>query len=216
MLVGNETVETTLQRIVDVAGRCMVGSTGCSVTLPSPNRTAVATSDAVRTIDAQEYALNEGPCIAAMATKDFQRVEDAGADQVFPRFADVLRSEGVGSAIGVPLVIGDEVLGALNVYAAKPHAFGRQEELDAQLLADQAAVVLANTRSFTECGERVRQLQEALDTRVVIEQAKGVVMERERCDAEQAFEILKTQSQHTNRKLRLVAAEVLESVRRAS
>jgi AmiR/NasT family two-component response regulator len=73
-------------------------------------------------------------------------------------------------------------------------------------------VALWNARTYDECGEKVRQLQEALETRIVIEQAKGILMERGRCSSDVAFEALREASQRTNRKLRMIAGEVVESV----
>jgi GAF domain-containing protein len=212
LLVGKEPIEATLQRIVDVADRAIPEVVGCSVTLAAPARTAVASNDAVRAIDAEEYSLGEGPCLAAIATGAFQRLTDSTRDDEFPKFSQVLRREHVGCALGVPLLVEGEVIGALNVYGDRPGGFGSSEEQAAQLVADQAAVVLANARNFDACGARVRQLQEALDTRVVIEQAKGVLMERLKCSPDAAFEALKSQSQRQNRKLRLVAADVVASV----
>src|SRR6478672_6315867 len=99
LLLGREAFESTLQRTVDVADRAFAGaSAGCSVTLASPPRTAVATNDAVRAIDAEEYALREGPCIAAMDTGRPQHIDDAGTDEQFPRFSAVLVREHLGSA----------------------------------------------------------------------------------------------------------------------
>ena len=100
----------------------------------------------------------------------------------------------------------------MNLYASPAHAFRPDQRQAVVLLGEQAGVVLANTRAFAETRERVRQLQEALDSRIVIEQAKGVLMERNRCDGETAFTMLKDQSQRKNQKLRLIAEAIVESV----
>jgi len=213
LLIGTEPFEATLQRIVELADRAFAGTAaGCSVTLASPTRTAVATNDAVRAIDVEEYALREGPCIAAMDTGEVQHIDDAGIDERFPRFGAVLVREHLCSALGVPLVVGGAVIGALNVYGVEVHAFRDRELQVARWVADEVAVVLANTRTFHDSAERVRQLQEALDTRVIIEQAKGVLMERHRLSPGDAFARLREQSQRENRKLRLVAADVVGTV----
>jgi AmiR/NasT family two-component response regulator len=72
-------------------------------------------------------------------------------------------------------------------------------------------VALANSRTYSECSIKISQLQEALETRIIIEQAKGILMATERCDSDAAFEILKNRSQRSNRKLRLVAEEIVTS-----
>ena len=214
LVLQDETLETTLQRIVEVAIRAVPDTVGVSITLKKGTRpyTAVATSPQVQAIDEREYAVDEGPCISAMETGEAQLLDDVSEDERWPRFAQVCREEGLGSSLGVPLRVDEVPYGAMNLYAASPHAFKQEHQEAAQLLADQAGVALANTRTYSACSDKIRQLQEALDTRVVIEQAKGVLMVTERCDADAAFEVLKDRSQRTNRKLRLVAEDVLREL----
>jgi GAF domain-containing protein len=214
LVLRDETLETTLQRIVDVAHRAIPDTVGVSITLKKGNRpyTAVATSAVVQAIDEREYAVDEGPCISAIDTGELQLLADVETEERWPRFTQVCKEEGLASSLGVPLCVGDEPYGAMNLYGLTAHAFEEQHQESAQLLADQASVALANSRTYDECGDKVRQLQEALDSRVVIEQAKGVLMATERCDPETAFQLLKERSQHSNRKIRLVAEEVVRSV----
>ena len=211
LVLRDETLETTLQRIVDVAGQAIPGVLGVSITLQKGRDpyTAVATSAQVQRIDEREYAVDEGPCIDAMATGELHRLDDVGSEDRWPRFTQICREEGLGSVLGVPLAVGDETLGAMNLYAVAPHAFDAHATAAAELLGEQAAVTLTNTRTYDEASARIRQLQEALDSRVVIEQAKGVLMATERIDAEAAFQHLRGKSQRQNLKLRLVAEEVL-------
>ena len=215
LVLRDETLETTLQRIVDVAGQAIPDVLGVSITLKRGRTpyTAVATSAQVQAIDEREYAVDEGPCISAMETGELHRLDDVSTEERWPKFTQVCREEGIGSTIGVPLRFGNE-FGAMNLYAVAPHAFDESATSAALLLGEQASVALDNTRAYSEVGDKVRQLQEALDSRVVIEQAKGVLMANERIDAEAAFQILKTRSQRSNRKLRLVAEEVVASARR--
>jgi GAF domain-containing protein len=216
LVLQDETLETTLRRIVEVAERAIPGAVGVSITLKKGNRpyTAVATSPSVQAIDEREYAIDEGPCITAMETGELQVLADVATEERWPRFTQVCREEGLGSTLGVPLRVGREPYRAMNVYAATAHAFTADHQAASQLLADQAGIALANTRTYTEAAEKIRQLQEALESRVVIEQAKGVLMVTESVDADAAFEILKNRSQRSNRKLRLVAEEVVAEVPR--
>ena len=222
LVLRDETLETTLQRIVDVAGRAIPGVLGVSITLKkgADPYTAVATGAQVQAIDEREYAIDEGPCISAMDTGELQRLDDTATETRWPRFTQICREEGIGSTLGVPLRIGDATDGAMNVYAVAAGSFDPDSTSAAMLLGEQASVALANTRTYAEASDKVRQLQEALESRVVIEQAKGILMATERIDADAAFERLKTRSQRTNRKLRLVAEEVVaglaEALRRPS
>ena len=214
LVLHEETLETTLQRIVDVAARAVDGVLGVSITLKKGRDpyTAVATAPAVQAIDEREYAVDEGPCISAMETGELQVLDDTNTETRWPKFTQVCREEGLGSSLGVPLKVGTETYGAMNLYAVVPHAFDESAIASAGLLAEQAGVALANTRTYSEASDKVRQLQEALDSRVIIEQAKGVLMATERVDADAAFERLKIRSQRTNRKLRIVAQEVVDAL----
>ena len=214
LVIQDETLETTLQRIVDVATRAIPDTLGVSITLKKGTRpyTAVATSEAVQAIDEREYAVDEGPCIDAMRDGQIHHLDDVATETRWPAFTRVCREEGLGSVLGVPLCVGDTPYGAMNLYALAPRAFKEDQEQAARLLVEQAAVALANTRTYSECSDKIRQLQEALESRVIIEQAKGVVMATERCDPDDAFEILKKRSQRSNRKLRQIAEEIVAGV----
>jgi GAF domain-containing protein len=214
LVLQDETIETTLQRIVEVAHHAVPNTVGVSITLKKGTRpyTAAATSPPVQAIDEREYAVDEGPCISAMETGQPQLLDDVASDTRWPKFAEVCREEGLGSSYGVPLCVGDEPYGAMNIYALVPHAFKEDHQEAAQLLADQAAIALANTRTYSECSDKIRQLQEALESRVIIEQAKGVLMATNSCSPDAAFEMLKQRSQRENRKIRLVADEIVASV----
>lgn len=214
LVLRDETIETTLQRIIEVANRAIPDTVGVSITLKKGRHpyTAAATSAEVQAIDEREYAVDEGPCISAMETGEPQLLEDVATDTRWPKFTQVCREEGLGSSLDVPLCVGGEAYGAMNVYARTAHAFAEDHQQATQLLADQAAVALANTRTYSECSDKIRQLQEALESRVVIEQAKGVLMAMGSCGPEDAFEVLKERSQRENRKVRLVAGDVVASV----
>ena len=214
LVLQDETLETTLQRIVDVATRAIPDTLGVSITLKKGHRpyTAVATNEAVQAIDQREYAVDEGPCIDAMRDGQLHHLEDVATETRWPAFTQVCREEGLGSVLGVPLCVGDAPYGAMNLYALAPRAFKEDQQQAATLLVEQAAVALENTRTYSECSDRIRQLQEALESRVIIEQAKGVLMATERCDPDAAFEILKKRSQRSNRKLRQIADEVVAEV----
>jgi GAF domain-containing protein len=214
LVLRDETLETTLQRIVEVADRAIPDTVGVSITLKNKHApyTAVTTSPQVKAIDEQEYAVDEGPCIEAMETGEVHVLDDVATESRWPRFVEVCRAEGLGSVLGVPLRVAGETYGAMNVYALASSAFTGDHRAAALLLGDQAGVALANSRTYDECNQRIAQLQEALDSRVIIEQAKGVLMAADRIDAEAAFDRLRTRSQRENRKLRAVAEEVVASV----
>jgi AmiR/NasT family two-component response regulator len=104
-------------------------------------------------------------------------------------------------------------IGALNNYSTQPAAFASPESLDAgREVAEAIAVAVANADAHARLGDKARNMQLAMDSRAVIEQAKGVLMAQRHVDAEQAFEILRDASQRYNRKLRDIAAGIVDSV----
>ena len=214
LLLAEETLASTLERVTAVATRCVTGGSGVSVSLMKSGRpyTAHATDNRARTVDERQYELETGPIFAALATGRPQASCDGEGAPGWDELASRAAACGVHSLLSVPLVIASETVGTLNVYSEEPNAFGSDEVNAATLLAAQAAVCVANVKAHESCVRRIEQLQEALETRVVIEQAKGVLMERHTIDDASAFERLKESSQHTNVKLRAVAADVVEGV----
>jgi GAF domain-containing protein len=108
----------------------------------------------------------------------------------------------------VPLRAND-LLGSLNLYAARPHAFTRDDGAVGAVFAAHAAVALANSQTHAADTQEIETLRIALDTRSVIGQAVGILMEREHISSEEAFHRLTSLSQRLNRKLRAVAQDVL-------
>jgi AmiR/NasT family two-component response regulator len=114
----------------------------------------------------------------------------------------------------VPLPYQGATIGALNIYSTHPAAFASTESLSAGLeAAEVIAVAVANADAHWQLGEQARNMRVAMDSRAVIEQAKGVLMAQRKVDAEQAFEILREASQRYNRKLRDIALGIVESTR---
>jgi AmiR/NasT family two-component response regulator len=106
---------------------------------------------------------------------------------------------------------GTVAVGALNLYAHVPEGFGDDDESLGRDLAAAAAAVMVNVSAYWTAFDLSAQLQQALDSRAVIEQAKGVLMAQRHVDADQAFEILRAASQRYNRKLRDIASGIVES-----
>ena len=215
MLLSEETLDTTLRQVVAVVTRCLTGGSGASISLMhggSPS-TAHASDERVASVDAHQFELYEGPAIDAIKTGEVQRTSELGRDERWPQLGPLAAACGIRSVLALPLTVRAEVVGALTVYADDADAFAGDEVVQsAVMLAAQASVSVANARTHEECVARIEQLQEALDSRVVIEQAKGVLMERHRVEPDAAFDRLREASQQENRRLRLIAAEVVASV----
>jgi GAF domain-containing protein len=214
LLLVDETLASTLERVTAVATRCVTGGNSVSVSLlknGSPY-TAHANDTRARSVDDRQYELGTGPIFAAISTGTAQASCHGDGDPAWHDLAAHAAACGIHSLLSVPLGIAATPVGTLNIYSDDPKAFGADEVAAATLLAAQAAVCVANVRAHEACVTRIEQLQEALETRVVIEQAKGILMERHALDDLTAFDRLKDSSQHTNVKLRAVAADVVAEV----
>jgi GAF domain-containing protein len=123
---------------------------------------------------------------------------------------DDAASKGVRSTLSVPLPVQRQVIGALNLYATELGVFDPEVVTLAEQFGDYAAVAIANTTLYMSAAQLAEQMQAAMTSRAVIEQAKGMLMVQRKCDADAAFDILVQLSQHSHRKLREVAQVVVE------
>jgi GAF domain-containing protein len=214
LLLVDETLASTLERVTAVAARCVTGGTSVSVSLLKSGSpyTAHASDPRARSVDDRQYELETGPIFAAISTGAPQASCHGHGERAWRELATYAAACGVHSFLSVPLVIAEKAVGTLNVYSDDPYAFGADEVGAANLLAAQAAVCVANVKAHQACVTRIEQLQEALETRVVIEQAKGILMERHMIDDLTAFDHLKDASQRSNVKLRTIAAGVVAEV----
>ena len=162
-----------------------------------------ATSELVTHGDKLQYELGEGPCVDTVKTHATVISSEIASDPRWPRWGPTIaRQYGVGSILSLLLYTGDDSYGALNLYSAAPQAFTTDDILVAHSLAAHLAVAVAAARLSEN-----RSL--AMVSRLVIGQAEGILMERYKVTAEQAFDILRHMSSDSNRKLVLVAQELV-------
>jgi GAF domain-containing protein len=197
-------VEGTLQAIATAAVRTVPHADDCGVTYVIGRSTLeprAATSDLPRAVDALQERLGQGPCLDAVRDHKVVRVDDVRSDDRWPDFAQQACTLGVGSMLCFQLFVEGDHLGAMNMYSRTPRAFDHESVDIGLLFASHAAVALAGA-------EHEEQLRAAVATRDLIGQAKGILMERYKLTAEQAFGLLVSASNATNRKLREVADEL--------
>jgi GAF domain-containing protein len=209
-LTGDDDLDTMLANIATVATGTVPGCEAASITMLRHERptTPVFTGEVARQLDETQYASGDGPCLAAMRHRGVERLTVA-TDTRWPPFATAALDAGVTAVLAVPLVADERPLGALNLYSTTIEAFDDDARDVACLLADQLGVAAANVARYADALRLADELRTAMESRAVIEQAKGVLMASERCGPDRAFEILKQASQHQNRKLRDVAAEIV-------
>jgi putative methionine-R-sulfoxide reductase with GAF domain len=206
-------VTDTLQRLVELATATVEGCDYAGVFLRERGSltTAVRTDPFVADIDELQHRIGEGPCLDAIAESTAVYAEELIDDPRWPRFGPVAATSGVRSVLALHLSVDDEAAGALNMYARYPRAFGVIDRGRGLILATLAGVALNSARRHADDQRRLDNLAAALATRELIGQAQGILMERERLSADQAFDILRRASQHLNRKLREVAQDLVET-----
>lgn len=207
-------VEDVLAAVADVVRRAVDGADSVSVTLVEAGRayTRGQTDDRADQLDAKQYELGDGPCLDAAVATQVVHVPDMRTETRWPDYSPYCVERGVLSSLSVPLPVQREKVGALNVYSTRAEAFDEEALAHCEVLAAHAAVALANATSYHDAVRLAEQMQEAMRTRAVIEQAKGIVMAQRGCDAETAFSALRHASQRDNRKLREVAEELVAGV----
>jgi GAF domain-containing protein len=209
----NDVAEFAVQAIpgVDGAGVTLVDADSC---LPRAEAWA-ATPQFVRDIDALQYGvLNEGPCVTCMRSRRPTVSGSIGSDDRWPHFGGHVARMGVHSVLALPLMIADQVIGAINAYAYQRDAFAEHAvQLGAQF-AGPAAVSVFNAQLLASAQERTDRLQRALKSRAVIDQAIGIIRSRSGASSEAAFDRLTKLSQSENVKLNVVAERLVEEAAR--
>ena len=188
--------------IVAAAVDTVPGAEYAGVSLLRPDGQIISQAvshEAVAAIDVAQATYREGPCVTALWEEHTVSVDDVASETArWPRFGPAAVEAGVGSMLSFQLFARQNSLGALNLYASAPHRFGDDARVLGGLFAMHAATALGQV-------QHVGQLHEALTSRDVIGQAKGMLMERFDIDAEQAFAMLVASSQSANMKLLAVA-----------
>ncbi|CAM3141004.1 hisitidine kinase [Mycobacterium tuberculosis variant microti OV254] len=223
IVAGARAVIDLLRDVAEFAAQAIPGADGASIALIDPQndmssiQTWAATAVLVQEIDAVQYReLNEGPCITCMQTRRPTVSGSLGSDSRWPHFGGRVARMRMHSALALPLIVGDQVIGSINAYAKNRDAFAEHAVQLGSQFARPAAISVYNAQLLATAHERTVRLQRALDSRAVIDQAIGIVRSRSGGTAEEAFQRLTQISQTENIKLHAVAERLVEeAVRRA-
>lgn len=179
---------------------------------PGIPRLAAATSSKMQQLEEAEIELDEGPCITAY--RDVEQVVAENLAEAHDRWPQVVPralAMGLQAVYAFPLRLRGDCIGALNLYREQPGPFDDDDIRMAQAFADVAAIGVLQQRSIARAAERAEQLQGALNSRIVIEQAKGVIVAKSGVTPDEAFEMLRDNARNHRAKLHEVAAGVVES-----
>lgn len=209
--VSAEDTEETLLKVAELARR-YADADLASITMLVDGRptTAVYTHDDAPRIDASQYETGSGPCLDSYRHQVVYRIDDTATDPRWPTFTRDAAAHGVLSSLSIPINAREEGLGALNLYARTRAAFDDESAARLARFSTHAGVVLSNARAYRESVERGKNLNKALDSRATIDIATGILMARGGQTPEGAFQMLVNASQRENRKLREIAAEIVE------
>ena len=211
LAVAQNTLQSMLDAVVSLAKELIPNADGSGLTLREEGRwtTTAHSDDFVVNVDARQYEARSGPCLSAATENRLYRVHDLSTDERWPAFAEAAAEAGVRSVLSAPMSAGRAATGAMNLYAFTPAAFDDDSEAIATVLARHAAIAVANKAALGDGEVLAAQLREALSSRQVIGEAKGILMEREKISSDDAFDRLRALSQAQNRKLRTIAEEVV-------
>jgi GAF domain-containing protein len=212
VVITEMTLDDLLAQVLVLARSTVSGTDGASVSLTRDGTycTSNATDDVVRELDAVQYENDDGPCVEAMRSAQQVSISLLRESDRFAPFSAAALGRFMSSVLSTPFLVQGRPIGALNLYSASVSAFGSGEAEVASLFAEQASSLLANASAFAMTSQSNANLERALQSRDVIGQAKGILMEREGSSADEAFDMLRRESQRRNEKVIDIARKLVE------
>ncbi|WP_421119343.1 ANTAR domain-containing protein [Aquihabitans daechungensis] len=210
-LFAPESIDATLQRIVEVAEIVIEGCDAAGIFVVEDGRvvTAAATGPLVTRLHALQVESGEGPCLDAAGEETTFYAADVADDDRWPTFGPLAVEAGVRSILASSL--SPDRSSVLNLYARRPGAFGATDRAQGVLFATLARLALDSAEERAADERRTGEFRDGLRSRALIGQAQGILMEREHITADQAFDVLRRASQRMNVKLRIVAQTLVET-----
>ena len=214
LLLASADVDEFLDKIAVLAAGFTSPPSSCGITLRRGGEvsTVAASGNLARQADEIQYGQGQGPCLHSMRTGEFVHVADLASDARWDAYRLNALAQGVRSSISIPLIVEDEPVGALNIYTDTHRNFTTDDIRTARAFATQAAAALTLVMRYARQLVLEDQLRNALASRAVIDQALGIIMGQQHCDANDAFAVLRRASQDRNIKLADIAAEVITSI----
>jgi GAF domain-containing protein len=220
IVLADQPLTATLTRVAAVVRDVVPGADDVSVTLVQDGKAKTVAfagdSTLAATLDERQYEAGYGPCLDACVSGETILIDDTDAEnELYPDFAAQAARVDVRQTLSVGLPTIQEVTGAFNIYnLLRAGPFTEESTQAATELAGYAAVAVANAALYNGAVEQVAHMQQAMASRAVIEQAKGIIMAGRGCSDEEAFDLLRQASSRSNRKLRDIARSIVDGARR--
>ena len=213
MSFAEHSLESVLQKVTDLAARVLPGAPATSVTIVTGGRatTVAASHPLARQLDEIQYAQGSGPCLQAATTGTVVELLDTATERRWAPFPAIAAQRACRGVMSFPLPPQELISGGLNVYARTSQPLDDRTRTVAARFATYAVIPLSNMYLYESAVERAEHLRTALDSRAVIDQAKGILMERHRMSADQAFQALATVSMESNTRVRDIAERFVET-----
>ncbi|MFD4668665.1 ANTAR domain-containing protein [Lentzea sp. NPDC058450] len=221
-VTGEESLDEALTKLAETARNAIADADAVTVSVIDGlrPRTAATTDERLAQVDEKQYSSGRGPCLESARTLTAVRSTVREHSDLWPEFVDAATAHGVRAYLSIPVVLTSadqrddaEHVGSLNLYSLTPDAFDPFDEGLMRLFSTAACAIIADARKRQHSQEQVHHLEQALVSRAVIEQAKGVLMAVHGCTEQEAFTMLVERSQHENVKLRDVARTLLSSIK---
>jgi len=194
IVVGSDSLDAIVGRVAELAKQSLPGAIDVSVTVVEDNgkpRTVIFTGPLAVDLDERQYRAGFGPCLDAAATGQTLVLDTDDASSAYPEFGELALRAGVRQVVSVGLPLGQQTVGGMNIYGTDELTSDAAFVERAEAFAGYAAVAVNNAAAYARVADLSGQMQAAMESRAVIEQAKGIIMARERCTPEDAFDILR-------------------------
>jgi ANTAR domain./GAF domain. len=190
----------------------VLGLSGSGVTMAEDGRLRLVTavSQASGELERSQEEQQAGPCRDAYETGEVVRVTDVREESTrWPEFSAIATRLAVAGVAGIPMRLADKIIGTLNLYSAEPREWSDEDIAVAGVLADVATSYVVNASKLRQQQQLSEQLQEALESRVVIEQAKGITAYKNAVPIDQAYQLMRRHARSNNASLRVVAEAIV-------
>lgn len=212
LVYADRPLADTLQRVALLATEALSETPEVSLTLLEGERawTAASSGPLALDLDQHQYDNGSGPCLDAARFGETIKVTINGPDQPYPELRRAAQRNGVSHTMSISLATGGQIKAAMNIYNSTGQPFSENSDRIARTFASCAGIVLAQVDRHPQAAARAANLTAALQSRIPIEQAKGILMNRHGCTSEEAFKILVGLSQTQNIKLRVIAQNLVD------